>query len=400
MPRHHHALTAGVLLALALTACGTTPATSPSPSTPTPDSTTGSVSPADNIPGQPTASPAPAVSGPKTASAFGPAVWAIKPNIDAVATAKAHVFGNRVVLRTATETVAYDSQGKEVWRITHNAPTPATIVPMSPTVIGLVNTGKSDDSGLAQSKPQMQVRVVNLTDGTTIAERTIVAASNVAPELTTPGLGLTNFQGPTQAITSDGTVHTVEGVDQAGTVGDTVIRMRNQVVSTGRWTSDAFWDDPRLTNASIIAANTTNLLLIRGQSGLDHHDVLIDAATGDEYARPTCVSGIAYKPMTSSPNGKWNVIDGAIISPDHEVTCIGGGEGQKQVNLFAVTDQGRAFGTTTQGTSLLVDAHPGGTPTTEELAPGAVLPAGVIDGDLAVHWDPSAGVLSANPIQG
>lgn len=395
MPRHHRTLTTGALLALTLTACGTT-APDPTPSNMGTSTTAAPTSPdAKSV-----SSSTPAIDGPKTAGAFGPATWAIKPEIDTIALAKAHVYGNRVLLHTATETVAYDPQGQEVWRLTRDSQTPPAIVPMSPTVIGLVTTGSSDNTGLAQSKPRMHVQVVDLTHGRTVAEHTINAAENLAPELTTPGLGISNFGGLAQAITPDGTIHPLENIDRAGTVGDTVITSKDEVIGTDTWSSAAYWDEPRYTDATVAAANTTDLLLIEGQFGVEKTNVLVDAATGTEYARPGCGTGAVYRPMVSSPNGDWNAVYGAVISPDHKVTCVGGGEGQKAVDMFAVTDQGRAFGATTQGPSILVDVRPGAEPTTEELAPGTVLPSGVIDGDLAVHWDPSTGALSANPVQG
>lgn len=398
MPRHHYALTTGVLLALTLTACGTT-TPDPAPSSAGASTTTASVGTATSSGSHSASASAPAVNGPKTANVFGPATWAIKPEIDAIATAQAHTYGNRVLLHTATETVAYDPQGQEVWRMTRDTETPPTVVAMSPTVIGLVTTGSSDNTGLAQSKPQMHVQVVNLADGSTVAEHTIDAADVSTPTLTTPGLGINNFGGPTQSITPDGAIHTLENVDMAGAVGDTVITSKDEVIGTDTWSSAAFWDEPRYTDATVAAANTTDLLLIEGQFGVEKTNVLVDAATGTEYARPECGTGAVYHPMVSSPNGDWNVSYGTVISPDHKVTCIGGGEDEKAVDLIAVTDQGRAFGATTQGPTLFVDARPGAEPTAEEVASGTVLPSGVIDGDLAVHWDPSTGVLSANPIQ-
>lgn len=398
MPRHHAALTTGAVLALTLTACGTTTPAPALSSTGT-SSTAAPTGPASSSGSPSSSASTPSVDGPKTASAFGPATWAIKPKIDTIALAKAHVYGNRVLLHIATETVAYDPQGQEAWRLTRDTQTPPIIVPMSPTAIGLVTTGSSDNTGLAQSKPQIHVQIVDLTDGSTVAERTVDAAENLAPELTNPGLGISNFGGPAQAITPDGAIHTLEDVDMAGAVGDTVLTSKDEVVGTDTWSSEALWDEPRYTDATVAAANTTDLLLIEGRFGVEKTNVLVDAATGTEYARPECGGGAFYKPMVSSPNGDWNVSYGAVISPDHKVTCIGGGEDEKAVDLIAVTDQGRAFGTTRQGPTLLMDAHPGAEPTTEELAPGTVLPSGVIDGDLAVHWDPSTGVLSANPIQ-
>ena len=397
MSRHHGTLTTGALLALALTACGTT---TPAPAlSSTGTSSTAAPTSAATTSDSPSSSASePAVGGPKTARAFGPATWAIKPEIDTIALAKAHVYGNRVLLHTATETVAYDPQGQEVWRLTRDSQTPPAIVPMSPTVIGLVTTGSSDNSGLAQSKPQTQVQVVDLADGSTVAEHTLDAVTNTANP-TAPGLSLASPDGGSEVITPDGAIRTLEDVDMAGAVGDTVITSKDEVIGTDTWSSEAFWDEPQYTNAAVAAANTTDLLLIEGQFGVEKTNVLVDAATGTEYARPKCGAGAFYKPMVSSPNGDWNVSYGAVISPDHKVTCIGGGEDEKAVDLIAVTDQGRAFGTTTEGPTLLVDARPGAEPTTEELAPGTVLPSGVVGGNLAVHWDPSTGVLSANPIQ-
>lgn len=397
MSRHHRTLTAGALLALTLTACGTT-TPDPDPSSTDTSSTAAPTSAATTSDSPSSSASTPAVGGPKTASAFGPATWAIKPEIHTIALAKARVYGNRVLLHTATETVAYDPQGQEVWRLTRDSQTPPAIVDMSPTVIGLVTTGSSDNSGLAQSKPQTQVQVVDLADGSTVAEHTLDAVTNTANP-TAPGLSLASPDGGSEVITPDGAIRTLEDVDMAGAVGDIVITSKDEVIGTNTWSSAAFWDEPRYTDAAVTAANTTDLLLIEGQFGVDKTNVLVDAATGTEYARPKCGAGAFYKPMVSSPNGDWNVSYGAVISPDHKVTCIGGGEDEKAVDLIAVTDQGRALGTTTQGPTLLVDARPGAEPTTEELAPGTVLPSGVIDGDLAVHWDPSTGVLSANPFR-
>jgi len=48
---------------------------------------------------------------------------------------------------------------------------------------------------------------------------------------------------------------------------------------------------------------------------------------------------------------------------------------------------------------LLVDATPGQEPQTHELPEGAASPIGVMEGDLAIHWESKTGIITANPIE-
>ncbi|OFR91175.1 hypothetical protein HMPREF2863_05035 [Micrococcus sp. HMSC067E09] len=144
--------------------------------------------------------------------------------------------------------------------------------------------------------------------------------------------------------------------------------------------------------------------MIEGKAGLDSRTVLVSVATGKVQADVECAPN-EYRDMHTSPNGDWNVIGGSIISPDHKITCVGGRDGEKTVTLIGATDDGRAFGYTEnplgsgQGEPVFVDVRPGQDPKTEDLANDVTIPAGILDGNLGVHWNPSTGALSANPVQ-
>ena len=424
----HHTLTTCALLALTLTACGTNaedekPAADTSPS-PTQSSHTGAspsqASPTEDESSSESTSESTSgdTPGVKTMPVFGDPEW----SIDVGHRAGISVHGDRILVSGDDKTTAYDPDGKKVWERENPAEGESdghtdneqTRVALSPDVMAYTTTGTSDGTGMSTPKPQMQVEVFSLEDGKAIAEHTIDGDSQ-APKAEGPGLGITsdtaeNFSASdVYAITADGKKHTVEDATKAGTIGNQIIysdggMSDSGVFKTDSWSSESFWDDPDMTEASIIGSNNDDLLLAQGDVVDEATYKVVDATSGEVLADADCNFGRTYQDMTSSPNREWNILAGAIIGPDGETTCVGGGEGEKSVQLTAVTDDGTAFGTTetylggNQGESVFVQARPGEEPKTEQIEPGTALPLGVVDGDLVLHWNEDTNVLSAHPI--
>ncbi|OLT39502.1 hypothetical protein BJF86_08835 [Serinicoccus sp. CNJ-927] len=127
---------------------------------------------------------------------------------------------------------------------------------------------------------------------------------------------------------------------------------------------------------------------------------VLDVETGEVLSNPECDPPTPTQFVTS-PGREWGVLDSMRIDANGEVECVGGGEGERRVILHAITDSGRAFGVAHQGANetRFVDLPPSGEPVVSDLAEGARLPIGVMDGDIAIHWDPEDAILTANQIK-
>jgi len=128
---------------------------------------------------------------------------------------------------------------------------------------------------------------------------------------------------------------------------------------------------------------------------------VLDAASGNVLAAPECGPAVESQ-FVVSPDREWKVAGPLRLGPGNRVDCVGGGDGEKSVTFSAVTDEGRAFGTANEGGAdpLLVDATPGSEPQTHALPDGSNPPIGVMESDLAIHWDIKSGIITANPIEG
>ncbi|OFR91174.1 hypothetical protein HMPREF2863_05030 [Micrococcus sp. HMSC067E09] len=253
MPQSRRALIAtGIALTLALSACAapaeqSQTATNDDTHTSTPGTPSNSQGTAEQ--GQTTSDPQPGVStpqvqAPKTASAFSEAKWAIRPELNTVMGTEAHVYGDRIVLHGETDTAAYDTDGKQVWHLTRDPGSTTTLTQLSPTVIALTTNTHSAGTGLGTSTPQIHVQVINITDGNTIAEHTIDNDSAMPFTAKGPGLGDATLNPTAWAVTADGKLHEKTGIDGIATIGNTVITMKGDAVTTDSWTSVTFWDSP------------------------------------------------------------------------------------------------------------------------------------------------------------
>ena len=411
MPNRRTLAATGMLLALSLTACGAQD-TNNGDTAPATDASATEQSPSPQAP-QVTAK---GVKAPKTADTFDTAAWSVQPEVKASDKGAVTVMAGNVIVHGKSGAVAYDQEGKEVWRLPieeGSDGSSTTLKPLSPDTFALVTQGASED-GLSKAKAQMRVTVVSAKDGSKIAEHKIDAADSNAPTPTLPGLGVSVPSGTTLAVLPDGTLRELPGASSAATVGQNVLMVkgRNSVPNytgtlsgpfvTDSWDSASLWGGDERTEASVVASDNKDLVLVRGASGAFDKDasvVLVSAESGKVQAKVPCTVGRDYQTMATSPNGKWNAVGGAIISGGSDVSCVGGEEGQKKVHLSAVMDDGRAFGVTGDD-SVFVDARPGEEPRTEQVDSGMLVPAGVLGNGLVVHWDGGQNVLSAHPVKG
>lgn len=195
---------------------------------------------------------------------------------------------------------------------------------------------------------------------------------------------------------------TGEWAEEIAVVGDTVLQRGEDSTYTadgGAWaTSSAAPSDVTATDIRGVIGG--DALVVRWYSAQGVQDgtesgAVLDAATGEVLAPiEGCIPPV---PETAalSPSGEYAVLD-SLLWDGSTVTCIGGGEGQRSVTLTAITDEGTAYGSA--GGDLLVEVPASGEPTTSDLPEGAQPPIGIMDGGLAIHYDPD-GVITANPVR-
>lgn len=68
---------------------------------------------------------------------------------------------------------------------------------------------------------------------------------------------------------------------------------------------------------------------------------MVQAGTGKAVIEVECNPTNAT--FSRSPNGK-NAVAGPLLLHGGEANCVGGGKGDQEVDLIAVTDEGTAFG--------------------------------------------------------
>lgn len=360
-----------------------------------------------------------------TAEVFGEPAWGmqIPPSWEEMTPI---VTGQHVIALSDATVVAYDTQGAEAWA-TDWAPlaeedrvvgTPPVLRQVSPEVVAVIDTGKVEGEGLATTTYAALVTLISVEDGTLVKEVTVPGSESDAPQLGEIGLGFALPDRSAVVVTPEGEIVEAPAapadarVVGAASVGEHPIGLWesgsvNTLTSFGAagWSSNDSPPSQAAVNAQVFGSDADSLLLGRwneprvgmGEPG-DVIFQVLDAASGEVLATPECGPEVASQ-FVVSPDRAWKVSSSLRLSPQNSADCTGGGEGQRSVRFTAVTDEGRAFGLAGQGGSdaLFVDSKPGEEPETSDLPEDARPPIGVMEGDLAIHWDSRTGIITANP---
>lgn len=423
------ALAALAILALTVSACSSDPDVSPTPATsPTTQATTSD----QTASGQPSTKPVGHTL--PVASVFGEPAWSMQippswEQMTPVVTAKRVIALDDAVVR------AYDPQGAEVWA-TEGAEvwatdwkplaeqdravgTPPTLRQVSPEVVAVIDTGKVEGEGLSSSTYAALVTLINIEDGTLVKEVSVPGSKADTPKLSAIGLGFTLPDRTAVVVLPNGEVVEAPPASSqarmvgAASVGEHPIGLWesgsvNSLSSFGGtgWSSNDSSPSAATVNSLVYGGDADSLLLGRwnepkagqGKPG-EVIFQLLDAASGNVLAAPECGPAVESQ-FVVSPDREWKVTGPLRIGPGNKVDCVGGGAGEKSVTFSAVTDQGRAFGDAGEGgaDTMLVDATPGTEPKTHDLPQGARPPIGVMEGDLAIHWESKTGTVTANPL--
>lgn len=398
------ATTITVTLILILSGCGTgTPGPEPTATEPEPATVR-------DEPAHPTL---------PVAAAFGKADWGalLDPQSAPLVTPE------RVLGLRQGQVHAWDPSGSEVWTAPVDSPDSAlegtTLVLrlLSPQIAAVVTTGRTPGKGLAKSGYVASVTLLDVQDGQTLQQIEVAGSGTNPPKLSQYGLAFLRPDATGTAITLDRQVLELPGplepqlTDSAdtttaiGTVGDVVITATDTGYAAPTWGTDTLGLVPIPTATRVDATDPINGFAVITQIMDDRGEftdasALIDVATGHIQAPVECAPW-TYTPMTHSPNSQ-HAVAGPLLLHGSQPTCVGGGEGDKTVELTAITDDGTAYGIATepgssQGAILVVVPGDGPEPETLELPDGASAPIGFLDGDIAIHWDPVSGTITGNP---
>jgi hypothetical protein len=274
--------------------------------------------------------------------------------------------------------------------------------------LAVVDLGKSEGEGLAKASYVAKVWLVRIADGSLVKEVTIPGTESSLPDLDKIGLGFTVPGGKAVGVTPEGEVVDAPvppsdaKVKGAATVGSHVFSLwenKGSGFSATGWTSQEATPSASFTRAAPWGSDADTLLIGRWNDPSATGAVyrLLDAASGKVITDLDCGPSVEAS-LVTSPSRGWKVTGGLRLSPENKAECVGGGSGQKSVTFTAVTDEGRAFGMATAGgsESLFVDSTPGQEPKTSPLPERVNPPLGVMNGNLAVHWDDRTGIITAN----
>lgn len=382
--------------------------------------------------------PSGATSGPATpmptlpvAEAFGAPVWGLAlPE-----TSQQHkpvVTSERVIFLDGAQVRSVDQAGKDAWSTTYATVNPETRTPgtinypllrlADPKTVAVIDQGQAKGQGLNDDRYEVMVTLLNVGTGAVVKTVTLPGTKNSTPVPSEFGLGF-NLRGQGAfAVLPDGSVKKIlksltaggkqRQVTNAATVGSSVVTLWGGEPSGGTpgpasgfgtdtWDSVSSAPSAKYTDAAVTATDADRLLVGRwnvpNENGSDTVKTqVLDASSGKVLSTAKCEPSPSASVLSASPNRQHFVNGPLRVETVGKASCLGGGQGQKTVDLTAVTDSGRAFG---RVGSDLIDVSPDGTVKTVPLPQGAGAPIGVMNGDVAVHWDAPNAVITGNPIR-
>lgn len=394
--------------ALATVTCVTVSACSAAPSTPPSEAPTPSVA------------STPPVSLP-VAEVFDAPSWGVQFS-QASVQKRPVVTAQRLIILDGQQVRALDAQGKDAWTapwqgFTDDARDKGSdgypfLRQVSPDVVAVVDGGKAQGEGLDEDTHQVKVMLVKIQDGSVVKNVTVPGTSSEIPKIGSIGLAFALPNGGVSVVTPDGNVVAAPTVSAAkatggasvGSTGIAVWESGGSNTTSGfagpGWTSRKIAPEGQFTSASVEASDADRLLVGRwvvpSLSASKVQVQVLDAATGKVLNKPSCEPDPTMHLLVASPNRQHLVAGPMRLESNGKADCIGGSEGQKRATLTAVTDDGRAFGFAGTG---LVDVAADGTAKVVPLPDGAEAPIGVMEGNIAIHWDAAKAIVTGNRIR-
>ena len=380
----------GIVLAmgLTLTACAptatTNPATTPSPSL----------------------SSAPVVALPVVEDVFGPAEWSAQARKGA----NPLVLGDVVVIATETGVSALDAAGKEQWETAVDLLPDSShpdgvreVIAVTQDVVAVIDKGtlpKGSDP-LASEESGTRITLLSVNDGSEIATQMLPGdpvhtkrKAGLAFEITSNGVEHV-------AITPSGeTVTETNGKVPVGTVGEHIVWATPYTANIG---AEAFSiADVPLELANLQASDGNDIAVLSSYDGKTTTTLWWNLATRAALTPDaSCLAALTPKTLTASGNGAYVVGDGAIADVKAgTVTCTGGGDGQKAVTWWSITDDGTAYGQTADANDTLVIGK-GGEVVTYSIPATAAMTrlAGFTSDGTAILFNRDNGLVNGNPLK-
>lgn len=346
-------------------------------------------------------------------SAFDPALWGRESN----ETAASVVTAERFLFATDETVTAISPDGEVAWEADvtggpdasqttlDSSGYPALRVLDGGSVVAFARTGKAGESGLTEASAASSVVLLDAADGSTLKTVDIPGDGDISPAISKHGLGFTvEGSGESTIVHPDGTTETADG-DKSAVVGNTVLTENRGDWQGPGWKASDLAPKGEGGALTLVASDDDDLLILEWSIGLASSTAVVQASTGKVIARPECkVPGNAR--FSYSPDASMSVV-GPLRIQDGEVECFGGGEGEKDVDLRAVTDDGTSYGVANSddnsvlGTNELLTLTPDGKATTEEVSETMAVPVGVMTGNIVINVsvDPTRKMtITANPV--
>lgn len=381
----------GIALAmgLALTACAPTATTNPS--TPPPSS--------------PSSTPVQAL--PIVSEVFGPVEWSAQARKGSAPL----VLGDVVVIATDTGVSALDAKGKAQWQTAVDLlPDPShpdgvrEVIAVTEDVVAVIDKGtlpKGSDP-LASEAGGTRITLLDVADGSEIATQTIPGDPQRTKRTTGLSFEITSNGVEYIAITPSGeTISETDGKLPVGTVGEHIVWATPYTANMGV-NATAVADVP-LELANLQASDGRDIAVLSSYDGKMTTTLWWNPATQKPLTPDaTCPAGLIPKTLTASPSGAYVVGDNAIADVKAgTVACTGGGDGQKAVTWWAVTDDGTAYGQTADANDTLVIGTSGEVATHPIPATAAMTRvAGFTSDGTAILFNRDSGTVNGNAVKG
>jgi len=369
-----------------------------------------------------------------TAAAFAPAVWGLElpqssganwdpldvlsPFDAQLRSGDAQRFGlflysDRLIIATFMTTMesatvmlsAVTADGTEIW--SQSISGGDLEITQFANTIGVTSTTVEGGTGLDYTRETSSLTLVSKDDGSIVAEVELTPnpgapLSDIQPTGAREVLAVPISGGGSLIIAEDGTSRSVPFYFN-GLIRDRLGRVIDQDWYMGH---------------TMLVDQIASLTLPRANTYILPSDAILaytpvpgspewDTASETEFCATFDINeSSAFWPFqaTLSPNGQFGVWRQAWYS-NNEIRCFGAGpvpiagqENEPRIALTAVTDDGTAFGITSNGDFVVV--QPGAEPVISPMPEGALPPIGVMSGNIAIHWDPATGAITANPITG
>ncbi len=349
---------------------------------------------------------APVVALPVVEDVFGPAEWSAQARKGATPL----VLGDVVVIATETGVSALDTAGKERWQsdldLLPDSSHPdgvREVVAVTDDVIAVIDKGtlpKSSDP-LASEESGTRITLLNVEDGSEIATQVLPGDPVRTKRTTGLGFEITGNGVEHVAITPSGEIVTeTEGKVPVGTVGEHIVWATPYTANMGVQAFSVA--DVPLELATLQASDGREIIVLSSYDGKRTTTLWWNLATGAALTPDaSCPAALIPKTLAASPDGAHVVGDGAIADVKAgTVTCTGGRDGQKAVTWWAVTNDGTAYGQTTDANDTLVIAK-GGEVTTHPIpaTAGMTRLAGFTSDGTAILFNRDNGNVNGNPIK-